>query len=153
MTMPLTGTEFSAINFLIHNLKDSHHHCVHCFYINEVFKIKFGKSNKYWGFHSRVVQASFLLGYDVMSFQTSRSLKIKALHSFKTLGTDYSVTKHHIPEQPISIQKLKCIISMICNSSVSNRNLNADSRQSQSSYAMYEKTTFTTSSYSSNIHT
>ena len=36
----LTGTDFNATNFLRHNLNESHHHCVHCFYINEVFKIQ-----------------------------------------------------------------------------------------------------------------
>jgi hypothetical protein len=98
MTIPLTDTDFNATKFLRHNLKDSYHQSVHCFYINELLKIKFGKSNNYSGFHSRVVQTSFLLGYDVMSYHTSRSLKIKALCSFKTSGTDYPVMKHHIPE-------------------------------------------------------
>lgn len=78
----------------------------------------------------RVVQDSILLGYNVMSSQTSRPLNIKALHSFKTSGTNYPVTQHHIPEQHISTQNPKHITLMICNSFLSNRNLNTDSRQS-----------------------
>jgi len=37
MTIPLTGTDFNATEFLKHNLQDSHHHHVHYFYINELF--------------------------------------------------------------------------------------------------------------------